>query len=166
MRFLSENLRGVDIHPTACLVTCFSLYLAFLDQMEPKEIMELREALEQDTKEKLLPRILWEQGKPRPRPPQMDSIRELDFFELPTKPEFDLVIGNPPWVSRKERTFSRGMAVLGEAEPGGHRPQEVGTGPDIVPRQGIGLRVHVEGGTASTQRRSCLPSVAIAGVSQ
>ena len=66
MRFLSENLCGVDIHPTACLVTCFSLYLAFLDQMEPKEIMELREALEQDTKEKLLPRILWEQGKPRP----------------------------------------------------------------------------------------------------
>ncbi|MHB9044311.1 MAG: Eco57I restriction-modification methylase domain-containing protein [Pirellulales bacterium] len=101
MRFLSENLRGVDIHATACLVTCFSLYLAFLDQMEPKEIMELREALEQDTKEKLLPRILWERGKPRPRSPQMDSIRELDFFELPTKPEFDLVIGNPPWVSRK-----------------------------------------------------------------
>ena len=101
MRFLSEDLRGVDIHLTACLVTCFSLYLAFLDQMEPKEIMELREALEQDAKEKLLPRILWENGKPRPRSPQMDSIRELDFFELPTKQEFDLVIGNPPWVSRK-----------------------------------------------------------------
>ena len=101
MRFLSENLCGVDIHPTACLVTCFSLYLAFLDQMEPKEIMELREALEQDTREKLLPRILWERDKPRPRPPHMASIRESDFFDLPTKPEFDLVIGNPPWVSRK-----------------------------------------------------------------
>ena len=101
MGFLAENLRGVDIQLTACLVTCFSLYLAFLDQMEPKEIMELREALEQDTKEKLLPRILWEEGKPRPRPPHMESIRELDFFELEAQDEFHLVIGNPPWVSRK-----------------------------------------------------------------
>lgn len=101
MRFLSENLCGIDIHPTACLVTCFSLYLAFLDQMEPKEIIELREALEQDTKKKLLPRILWERDTPRPRSPHMASIRELDFFELASKPEFDLVIGNPPWVSRK-----------------------------------------------------------------
>ena len=57
MRFLSENLCGVDIHPTACLVTCFSLYLAFLDQMEPKEIMELREVLAKNTNKKLLPRI-------------------------------------------------------------------------------------------------------------
>ena len=99
MRFLSENLCGVDIHPTACLVTCFSLYLAFLDQMEPKEIIELQEALDKGTREKLLPRILWEREQPRPRHPH--SIRELDFFDLPTKPEFDLVIGNPPWVSRK-----------------------------------------------------------------
>jgi len=101
MRFLSENLCGVDIHPTACLVTCFSLYLAFLDQMEPKEVMELRETLEQDTREKLLPRILWERGKSRPRPPHLDTIRELDFFDLESRSEFDLVIGNPPWVSRK-----------------------------------------------------------------
>jgi hypothetical protein len=69
--------------------------------MEPKEVMELREALEQDTKEKLLPRILWERGKPRPRSPNMESIRESDFFDLEARPDFDLVIGNPPWVSRK-----------------------------------------------------------------
>jgi len=98
LRLLSENLRGVDVHLTACLVTCFSLYLAFLDQMEPKEIIELREALEQ-TRKKLLPRILWQQNKSRP---SIDSIRELDFFEIRAKREFDLVIGNPPWVSRKD----------------------------------------------------------------
>jgi hypothetical protein len=101
MRLLSENLCGVDKELTACLVTCFSLYLAFLDQMEPKEIMELCEALERDLKKKLLPRILWEKNKSRPRPPHLDSIRELDFFEMKSQPEFDLVIGNPPWVSRK-----------------------------------------------------------------
>ena len=57
-----ENLCGVDIHSTACLVTCFSLYLAFLDQMEPKEIIEFREALDQ-IRSKLLPRILWERDR-------------------------------------------------------------------------------------------------------
>ncbi len=102
MGLLSENLRGIDIHPTACLVTCFSLYLAFLDQMEPKEISELREFLARDKRAKLLPRLLWEHEKPRPRPPHLITVRELDFFALPTEQEFDLVVGNPPWVSRRD----------------------------------------------------------------
>lgn len=97
-RLLSENISGVDIHHTACLVTCFSLYLAFLDQMDPKEIIKLREALDRDVRTKLLPRILWEKGENRP---QSYSIRELDFFEMPVRREFNLVLGNPPWVSRR-----------------------------------------------------------------
>lgn len=101
LRLLSDNLCGIDVHPTACLVTCFSLYLAFLDQMEPKEIIELRDALERDTRAKILPRILWEHNRPRPRSPHFGTVRELDFFVLPAEKEFDLVIGNPPWVSRK-----------------------------------------------------------------
>jgi len=95
---LGSNICGVDINLTACLVTCFSLYLAFLDQMDPKEITELREALERDSA-KLLPRILWENGK---NSPKLRSVRELDFFAMSPTPEFDLVVGNPPWVSRKE----------------------------------------------------------------
>lgn len=98
-RILAKNLCGVDINLTACFVTCFSLYLAFLDQMEPKEIMELREALEQTSQSKLLPPILWEHGRIRPN---IASIHELDFFAMDSKRDFDLVIGNPPWVSRKE----------------------------------------------------------------
>jgi hypothetical protein len=101
MRLLSENLRGGDKHPTACLVTCFSLYLAFLDQMDPKEVVELQDALERDTREKILPRILWENGRPRPKKPHFATVRESDFFLLPPEKEFHLVIGNPPWVSRK-----------------------------------------------------------------
>ena len=102
MRLLSENLRGGDIHLTACLVTCFSLYLAFLDQMDPKEVIELQDALERDAKEKILPRILWESAKPRPKNPHFVTVRESDFFLLPPEKEFHLVIGNPPWVSRKD----------------------------------------------------------------
>lgn len=101
MRLLSENLSGIDIHPTACLVTCFSLYLAFLDQMEPKEIIQLREALEHDPHRKILRRILWQRDAPRPRPPHVATVQEVDFFEKVAQREFDLVIGNPPWVSRR-----------------------------------------------------------------
>jgi hypothetical protein len=101
LRLLSENLRGIDTHPTACLVTCFSLYLAFLDQMNPKEIIELKEVLDRDAKSKLLPRILWEHEKPRPRLPHLATVRGIDFFEVTAEQDFHLVVGNPPWVSRK-----------------------------------------------------------------
>lgn len=101
LKLLGENLYGIDVQLTACLVTCFSLYLAFLDQMEPKEIIELQEALEHDGQKKLLPRILWEQNKQRPRSPHFTTIREIDFFNLDPQREFHLVIGNPPWISRR-----------------------------------------------------------------
>lgn len=102
-RLLAENICGVDINLTACLVTCFSLYLAFLDQMDPKEIMELREVLEHKAQTKLLPRILWElKDESPPRTPRLRTIRELDFFNLAPDHDFDLVVGNPPWISRKD----------------------------------------------------------------
>lgn len=119
MRLLTENLCGVDIHLTACLVTCFSLYLAFLDQMEPKEIVELQEALERNSRAKLLPRILWEHGRRRPRTPHLDSIRELDFFAMAPVPEFDLVVGNPPWVSRKVTPSAEEWLFSEKNNPGG-----------------------------------------------
>lgn len=103
LKLLEHNLHGVDIQLTACLVTCFSLYLAFLDQMEPKEIRELREELEHATNAKILPRILWERGqeKPRSRDRHFSTVREFDFFEMEIGAQFHLVIGNPPWISRK-----------------------------------------------------------------
>lgn len=44
-QFLTEKLRGVDRDKTACLVACFSLYLAFMDQFEPPDIRALQEEL-------------------------------------------------------------------------------------------------------------------------
>ena len=40
---LRLNLCGVDINPTACRITAFSLYLAYLDQLSPRDIQELNE---------------------------------------------------------------------------------------------------------------------------
>jgi hypothetical protein len=50
--FLTENLYGVDISQTSALITCFSLYLAFLDQMESKDIDELQKLLDERQKKK------------------------------------------------------------------------------------------------------------------
>ena len=99
---LAENLRGTDTNDTACMVSCFSLYLALLDQMEPREIIDLREVLEKNEGKKLLPRLLFNDNNPSSC--KSATLRKIDFFDLPPEKSFDLVIGNPPWVSRKKET--------------------------------------------------------------
>ncbi len=42
-KLLTGSLCGVDINPTACRITAFSLYLAYLDQLSPRDIQELRQ---------------------------------------------------------------------------------------------------------------------------
>jgi hypothetical protein len=99
---LSRNLWGVDVNPTACRITCFSLYLAFLDQLQPRDISKLRKELRAEN-HKVLPPLLALPGKefantPTPR------IFAANFFDgrLPLRGRFHLVIGNPPWVGRNQ----------------------------------------------------------------
>ena len=42
MALLRESLFGVDKNPTACRIAAFSLYLAYLDQLSPRDIQELQ----------------------------------------------------------------------------------------------------------------------------
>jgi hypothetical protein len=89
--FLTENLYGVDIYQTSTLITCFSLYLAFLDQMESKDIDELQKLLdEQQKNEKILPPLL------------NKTICSINFFKYESTEPFDLIIGNPPWTGRNQ----------------------------------------------------------------
>ena len=39
---LCNNLLGIDINPTACRITAFSLYVAYLDQLTPRDIQKLQ----------------------------------------------------------------------------------------------------------------------------
>lgn len=97
MRLLSENLYGIDSKPTACRITAFSLYLAFLDQLAPPDIRQLQR------KGKVLPRLA-RAGDGEPS--DGGTIICADFFTdkavLPH--QIDLVIGNPPWASVPDRT--------------------------------------------------------------
>src|ERR1700741_1538610 len=90
------NLHGVDINPTACRITAFSLYLAYLDQLAPRDIQELQK------KGRALPNLI---SKPTStvsaHKRTNGNIKCVDFFKLgndvPT--QFFLVVGNPPWGS-------------------------------------------------------------------
>ena len=105
MRLLQESLFGVDKSPTACRITAFSLYLAYLDQLSPRDIQTLQK------KGGALPRLVIQ---------IFDEVTSSngniycgDFFEEPdfytklkgTFRDADLVVGNPPWGSiAKEET--------------------------------------------------------------
>jgi len=95
-KILEQKLVGVDRDPTACRIACFSLYLALLDQLEPRDIQELA------TKGTLLPELLEKPGAKKPSKRSGASILHRNFFDesLPLEDDFDFVLGNPPWVSR------------------------------------------------------------------
>ncbi len=89
MGILENQIRGMDIKASACTLTSFSLYVAFLDSFEPSDI----EIFEQHGNK--LPKILKKNGSV-PDIPVIhcgDSLAATRFRDEP----FDRVIGNPPW---------------------------------------------------------------------
>ncbi|TWT81339.1 putative type I restriction enzymeP M protein [Planctomycetes bacterium CA13] len=86
MSLIQESLFGVDVNPTACRIAAFSLYLAYLDQLSPRDIQQLQE------KGRALPKLVTDSDTQR-------NITCIDFFKesssIPTNAS--LVIGNPPW---------------------------------------------------------------------
>jgi hypothetical protein len=92
-----KNLYGIDINPTACHITCFSLYLALLDQLTPMDVEYLRKYDENN--KSLSPLLVNEKDS-------YNTILTGNLFDpkLPLeKKDFDIVIGNPPWVSEKQK---------------------------------------------------------------
>ena len=94
MEILRSSIFGVDVNPTACRITAFSLYLAYLDQLTPRDIHELQK------KGGALPRLVsrLDQGNASPSD---GGIWCGDFFQkgAPYPSDVDLVVGNPPWGS-------------------------------------------------------------------
>jgi len=91
---LETRLCGVDVSKTACRIASFSLYLALLDQLKPRDIHKLREHGWQ------LPSLLQSSASPAAATVIHGNLFDPDLA-MPGNP-FDLVIGNPPWVSRGE----------------------------------------------------------------
>ena len=96
LKIIREKVCGVDVNETACRIACFSLYLAFLDQLKPRVIRELEQK-----RGKVLDNFLALKENDYVNK-ESPVIFEGNFFDdgVPIEKSFDLVIGNPPWVSR------------------------------------------------------------------
>ena len=95
-RILTTQLCGVDKNPTACRLACFSLYLAFLDHFDPRDLRTFKKTLGR----KVLPRLFWPKKESRCRG-YSPVIIEANFLETDrVQSDFDFVIGNPPWAGR------------------------------------------------------------------
>ncbi len=112
---LTGQLVGVDINKTACRITCFSLYVAFLDQFSPQS---LRDFLKK-TKRKVLPSLLAYQDE-RYKNTETPAVFEGNFFEtmLPIADSFNIVVGNPPWVGRNQQADKKAVDwIFGKHNP-------------------------------------------------
>lgn len=84
LRAILSRLHGCDIDDTAVRVAVFSLYVALLQEVDPPDIQRLME------RDRLLPN-LW--GR---------TLHAQDFFDVSEKDlRADVVVGNPPWASRR-----------------------------------------------------------------
>lgn len=94
MDMLQSSIFGVDVNPTACRITAFSLYLAYLDQLSPRGIQELQ------AKGRVLP-CLVSHAAVGDGEATAGNIAQGDFFNEDARYPMsaDLVIGNPPWGS-------------------------------------------------------------------
>ncbi|SEH67622.1 N-6 DNA Methylase [Magnetospirillum fulvum] len=101
---LLSQINGWDLNGGAVRVAVFSLYVALLEEVSPRDIRKLI------TRGKLLPE-LW--GK---------TLVCQDFFEVPPDgTRYDVIIGNPPWTSRRGPTRSsvQWSKMNGHPMPGG-----------------------------------------------
>ena len=95
-KILKDQLCGVDVNPTACRITCFSLYLAFLDRFSP---IDIQEYIKRSGK---LPSMLKYRDANKNTTLEFPVVFEADFLgcenEIPKN--ISVVVGNPPWAGR------------------------------------------------------------------
>lgn len=105
---LKCQIRGVDIEETACRITCFSLYLAYLDFFTPRDL----NSHEEKTGKPLFK--LLDYGDTPDRPvADMPVIYKANSLEENTLSDekFDCIIGNPPWVGRGKKQDAQKFMV-------------------------------------------------------
>ncbi|WP_272992780.1 HsdM family class I SAM-dependent methyltransferase [Porticoccus hydrocarbonoclasticus] len=80
---LLNQIHGWDLNSGAVRVAVFSLYVALLEEVSPRDIRKLI------NRGKFLP-TLWG-----------NTLVCHDFFEVPDTAQYEVIIGNPPWTSRR-----------------------------------------------------------------
>lgn len=94
-KLLRNNIFGIEIDSTAIKVTAFSLYIALIDELDPKTLW-----IRDDCR---LPYLIYEKDDPYSEHNgknlfRMDTIVDVNIDMLP---EINLVVGNPPFSKKK-----------------------------------------------------------------
>ncbi len=84
---VQQNLFGIDKDQNALNVTAFSLYVALLDYKQPPEIKKFK-----------LPRLL---DSNLFQADFLDEEASFNFEDVFLNKQFDFILGNPPWGSKK-----------------------------------------------------------------
>ena len=106
MELMVRQIRGVDVNETACRVTVFSLYLAYFEKLAPADVDDYRSY----TNEPVLRSLMSTDGIGG----EDYVIRQQDFFACDAADlgDFDLVIGNPPWIGRNDLSKDQKQVVM------------------------------------------------------
>ncbi len=108
MALLQASLFGVDTNPIACRITAFSLYLAYLDKLSPRDIRSLRD------KGRALPNLIHATTSET-----KGNLYCADFFDVDAAipADVDIVVGNPPWGSIAGAETPAGRWCASERKP-------------------------------------------------
>lgn len=90
-KLLTDNIFGIEIHPQAIKVAAFSLYLALVDKLDPKNLWQKKKHRLPNLINNPDDKSIKEQGK---NLYCRDTILQNEEIE---NVEFDLVVGNPPF---------------------------------------------------------------------
>ena len=101
---LSKQIRGVDIEETSCRISCFSLYLAYLDFFNPPDIEEYMGKTGES-----LPKLLNYREKEDQSKADIPVVHKADFLkeDIFEHKIFDCIIGNPPWKGRQGKQLAQ-----------------------------------------------------------
>jgi Eco57I restriction-modification methylase len=112
---LTTKLRGVEKDPIACRITVFSLYLAFLDWLKPKDIQKLMDHAVEVGEATILPPLIWDPKKTKQKINGSVIINDDFFAESLALDEsdisFDYVVGNPPWKNLSDKVAEDRLAL-------------------------------------------------------
>lgn len=100
---LLNSIHGIDLDPEAIKVSAFSLYLTFLNYLEP---IEIRNDYIEKKRKKLAPLIRWSNKREldeREGNEKGNNLFQFNAFSSDSfiTQTFDIVIGNPPWKKDK-----------------------------------------------------------------
>lgn len=90
-KLLTENIFGIELHPQAIKVAAFSLYLALVDKLDPKNLWQKKKHRLPNLINNPNDKSLKEQGKNLFCRDTILQNKEIENIK------FDLVVGNPPF---------------------------------------------------------------------